>query len=172
MASLDTSMAILPDDFRRTLGHFATGVTVVTVATPEGGVHGMTANAFSAVSLTPPLVLVCVGLNARTHNLLPQRARFGVAVLREDQEAVARYFATTEQKQDAAERLGVRFTITPQGAPLLEGALAQMECSLAASHLAGDHTIFIGQVEQANFSEGRPLLFYRGQFCGLGSTGL
>jgi len=66
----------------------------------------------------------------------------------------------------------MRFTITPQGAPLLDGALAQMECSLAASHLAGDHTIFVGQVEKANFSEGRPLLFYRGQFCGLRNTNL
>lgn len=164
-------MAILPEDFRRTLGHFATGVTVITVVTPDGGVHGMTANAFSAVSLAPPLILVCVGLSARTHGLLPQQARFGVCVLRDDQEGVARYFASPEQKADAAAQLGVKFAFTKQGAPLLEGSLAQMECTLAASHLAGDHTIFIGQVEQANLNEGRPLLFYRGQFCGLSGTG-
>lgn len=162
-------MGILPEEFRRTLGHFATGVTVVTVVTPEGTVHGMTANAFSSVSLEPPLVLVCVGLAARTHGLLPQQQRFGINVLREEQEAPARFFASTEQKQDAAERLGVRFRFTASGVALLEDSLAQMECSLVASHLAGDHTIFVGQVEEVRMNEGRPLLFYRGRFASLGS---
>jgi flavin reductase (DIM6/NTAB) family NADH-FMN oxidoreductase RutF len=163
-------MGILPEEFRRTLGHFATGVTVVTVVTPEGSVHGMTASAFTSVSLEPPLVLVCVGLNARTHGLLPQQQRFGINVLREEQEAPARYFATTEQKQDAAERLGVKFRFTASGVALLEDSLAQMECTLVSSHLAGDHTIFVGQVEEARVGEGRPLLFYRGRFCGLGDV--
>jgi len=160
-------MGILPEEFRRALGHFATGVTVVTVATPEGAVHGMTANAFSSVSLEPPLVLVCVGLNARTHSLILQRGRFGINVLRDDQEAPARFFASAEQKQDAAERLGVKFRFTAGGVALLEGSLAQMECKLVSSHLAGDHTIFVGRVEEARTGEGRPLLFYRGRFCGL-----
>lgn len=157
-------MGILPEEFRRTLGHFATGVTVVTVATPEGAVHGMTANAFSSVSLTPPLVLVCVSVNARTHGLLAQAGRFGISVLREEQEAWARFFASAEQKQDAAEPLGVRFRFTAGGVPLLEGSLARMECALAASHAAGDHTIFVGQVESTSVSEGRPLLFFGGRF--------
>ena len=76
MAASKERRGVTPEEFRRTLGHFATGVTVVTVGTPEGGVHGMTANAFSSVSLDPPLVLVCVGLSARTHGLLPQRGHF------------------------------------------------------------------------------------------------
>jgi flavin reductase (DIM6/NTAB) family NADH-FMN oxidoreductase RutF len=160
-------MAIAPGEFRRTLGQFATGVTVVTVLTPEGAVHGMTANAFTSVSLEPPLVLVCVGTGARTHGLLPQQGRFGISVLREDQEAWARYFASTEQKQDAAERLGVKLRITAGGVALLVDALAQMECTLAASHTAGDHTIFVGEVESATAGEGRPLLFFGGRFRGL-----
>ena len=86
-------------------------------------------------------------------------------MLRDDQEAWARYFASTEQKQDAAERLGVKFRRTENGVALLEGALAQMECTLAASHLAGDHTIFVGQVEESRVGQGRPLLFYGGRFC-------
>jgi flavin reductase (DIM6/NTAB) family NADH-FMN oxidoreductase RutF len=157
-------MAIAPEEFRRTLGQFATGVTVVTVVTPDGSVHGMTANAFTSVSLAPPLVLVCVGHGARTHELLPQRGRFGINVLREEQEAWARFFASTEQKLDAAERLGVKLRFTAGGAALLEDTLAQMECTLAASHIAGDHTIFVGQVENATAGAGRPLLFFGGRF--------
>ncbi len=160
-------MGILPEEFRRTLGQFATGVAVVTVVTPEGAVHGMTANAFSSVSLEPPLVLVCVGLSARTHGLLPQRQRFGINVLREDQEAWAHFFASPEQKQDAGERLGVRFRFSEGGVALLEESLAQMECTLVANHLAGDHTIFVGQVEDAHVRDGRPLLFFGGRFCSL-----
>lgn len=160
-------MGIAPEEFRRTLGQFATGVTVVTVLTPEGAVHGMTANAFTSVSLVPPLVLVCVGQGARTHELLPQRGRFGISVLREEQEAWARFFASTEQKQDAAERLGVKVRFTEAGVALLEDALAHMECTLAASHAAGDHTIFVGEVESATVGAGRPLLFFGGRFRGL-----
>lgn len=162
-------MGILPDEFRRTLGHFATGVTVVTMTASDGSVHGMTANAFSSVSLEPPLVLVCVGVNARTHVLLPEGKRFGISVLRDDQEALARFFAATEQTQEEAERLGARFRRTTQGTALLEGALAQLECTLQASYLAGDHTIFVAQVESASLGEGQPLLFYRGRFCCFGS---
>lgn len=160
-------MAILPDEFRRTLGHFATGVTVVTVEIAAGEVHGMTANAFSAVSLEPPLILVCVGLNARTHSLLPQAPRFGVSLLRNDQEDLARFFASSEPKQEGAERLGVRYRKTAHGAVVLQDCLAHMECTLVASHPAGDHTIYVAQVEEASQHAGEPLLFYRGRFCGL-----
>jgi flavin reductase (DIM6/NTAB) family NADH-FMN oxidoreductase RutF len=160
-------MTIAQDEFRRTLGHFATGVTVVTVMTPEGAVHGMTANAFSSVSLEPPLVLVCVGTGARTHGLLPLQPRFGISVLREEQEAWARYFASSEQRPDAAEQLGVKFRMTEAGVALLEDSLASLQFTLAASHPAGDHTIFVGRVEEARIGAGRPLLFYGGRFRAL-----
>lgn len=162
-------MAVNSEDFRRALGHFATGVTVVTVLRPNGGVHGMTANAFSSVSLDPPLVLVCIGYAARTFEYIPQQRRFGVNILRDHQEAAARYFAAaTDQKPEEVQRLGLRYRATERGTPLIEPCLAQLECALAASHEAGDHTLFIGRVEQAVVHEGRPLLFYRGNFCGLG----
>lgn len=160
-------MAIQPEEFRRALGHFATGVTVVTVLRPDGAVHGMTANAFSSVSLAPPLVLVCVGHGARTYTFISRQKRFGINLLRDDQEEVARFFAKTDQAPEAAGGVGVRYHSTVRGTPLVEPALAQLECSLDAAYEAGDHTIFIGRVEHAVTHRGRPLLFYRGRFCGL-----
>jgi flavin reductase (DIM6/NTAB) family NADH-FMN oxidoreductase RutF len=160
-------MAVSTDEFRQALGHFPTGVTVITVNRGQGEVHGMTANAFTSVSLVPPLVLVCVDHNARTHPLLKEQRRFGVNVLEEQQEALARYFADTHQSQEAAAHLGVRYSFTDRGTPLLQNCLAQLECALVAAHEAGDHTIFVGQVEQLATREGRPLLFYRGRYSQL-----
>ncbi|MGH9774399.1 MAG: flavin reductase family protein [Candidatus Acidiferrales bacterium] len=150
--------------FRRALGHFATGVTVVTVEREPGRVHGMTANSFTSVSLKPPLVLVCVDHAAQTHTLIPERGRFGVNVLGEEQEALAEFFSKPEQSREDAERLNVRFRVTEQGTPVLEGSLMQLECRLFAAHRAGDHTIFVGEVEEIFSVAGRPLLFYRGRY--------
>lgn len=160
-------MAISTDAFRQALGHFATGVTVVTVRRGPGEVHGMTANAFTSVSLVPPLVLVCVDHSARTHPLLLQQERFGVNVLKEGQEALARYFADADQSHEAAAHLGVRYSFTERGTPLLADCLAQLDCARVAAHEAGDHTIFVGQVEHAATGDGRPLLFYRGRYSQL-----
>lgn len=160
-------MAVSQEEFRRTLGHFATGVTVITIVREGELVHGMTANAFCSVSLEPPYVLVCVDHRARSFALLKQRGGFGVNVLREEQEAVARYFADPDQDHETARRLGVHFHFTERGTPLLADCLAQLECTVAAAHEAGDHTIFIGRVEEASVHEGRPLLFYGGRYRAL-----
>jgi len=152
------------EEFRRALGHFATGVTVVTVSGGHDLVHGMTANAFTSVSLQPPLVLVCVDHRARSHALLQQQKRFGINVLREDQEPLARYYADSNQTHEAAAELGVAYATTERGTPWLQDCLARLDCALVETHEAGDHTLFIGQVEQANLGEGRPLLFYGGNF--------
>ena len=164
-------MGVGRDDFRKALGCFATGVTVITVARAAGGVHGMTANAFCSVSLEPPLVLVCVDHSSDTHPLLRAARRFGVSVLREDQQAVARYFAETEKSSQGAERLGVRYRVTARGTPLLEAALAQLDCAVVAAHEAGDHTIFIGEVEEATVAPAAPLLFYAGIYRRLKDDG-
>jgi len=156
--------SVSPEQFRQALGHFATGVTVITVNRGQRQVHGMTANAFTSVSLVPPLVLVCVDHSARTHPLLKEQKRFGVNVLAEEQEALARYFADANQSHETATHQGVRFAFTPRGTPLLETCLAQFECALVAAHEAGDHTIFVGRVEDATIHQGRPLLFYRGRY--------
>ncbi len=162
-------MAVSKDDFRRTLGHFATGVTVITVARDETRVHGMTANAFASVSLEPLLVLVCISHSARTHALVQARRRFGVNVLAEDQRRLAEYFTSPEQDEESAKRLGVSYRRTVLDTPRLEGCLAWLECRLAASHEAGDHTIFVGEVEDVMVRDGRPLLRYLGRYCRLDS---
>ena len=151
-------------EFRRALGHFATGVTVVTVERDGAHVHGMTANSFTSVSLEPPLISVCVDERARILPMLKEKRRFGVSVLKHDQQGISEYFAKPEQPHDAMERLGISYCWTAEKIPLLENVLCQLSCRLSGVHVAGDHTIVIGEVHSANFFEGEPLLFYRGQY--------
>jgi flavin reductase len=151
--------------FRKALSRFATGVTVVTVDRPgDEGAHGMTANAFASVSLEPMLVLVCIGRKAHAHALVRREKRFGISVLTEDQEALARHFAQPNQHPSDEARLHFRFARTKRGTPYIEGALALLECRLVSEFAAGDHTVFIGAVEDMHSSEGRPLLYYRGKY--------
>jgi flavin reductase (DIM6/NTAB) family NADH-FMN oxidoreductase RutF len=151
-------------EFRRALGHFATGVTVITVEREAGHVHGMTANSFASVSLDPPLISVCVDHRARLLPMLKEKQRFGVNVLRREQQAHSEYFAGIEQDPEAQERLGVKFTWTQEKIPLLDNVLCQLSCKLSGLHVAGDHTIVIAEAESAEFFDGEPLLFYRGQY--------
>jgi len=153
-----------PELFRRVLGTFATGVTVITAERAPGQVHGMTANSFASVSLDPPLVLVCVDQNARLLSYLKTVRRFGVSILKDSQQHVSEFFA--EPQQDPADylRLAIRFRYTDTGIPLLEDALAHLACNVAAQYMAGDHTIFIGEVESLEWYEGQPLLYYRRQY--------
>lgn len=161
-------MTVTPTEFRSALGSFATGVTVITVDY-EGEVHGMTANAFSSVSLDPPLVLVCVDHRARTHSHLHARKRFGVNVLAEDQQIISEYYARPAQDHRHAEReAGAHFDRTAHGTPVLNGALAYLECRLHSAQDAGDHTIFIAEVEQVVVRGGDPLLYYRGGYRNIG----
>jgi len=159
---------LLPSlEFRRALGHFATGVTVVTVEREGGCVHGMTANSFASVSLEPPLISVCVDHRARLLPLLKEKQRFGVSVLKQDQRAISEYFAGLEQDPEVQERLGISFHWTKEKIPLLKNVLCQLSCKLSGLHVAGDHTIVIAEVESAKLSEGEPLLFYRGHYHGI-----
>ena len=154
--------------FRTALGCFATGVTVITVDR-EGEVHGMTANAFTSVSLDPMLVLVCVDHRARTHAHLHEKKRFGINVLSESQRAISEYYARSTETHQHAEDAGARFDRTRHGTPVLQGALAYLECRLQTAHEAGDHTIFLAAVENVVVHEGNPLLFFRGKYQGIGN---
>lgn len=147
--------------FRRAMGQFATGVTLVTVA-HDGRVHGMTANAITSVSLEPPLVLVCVGRQRTLHGLLEQAGRFGINVLTAEQEPVARYFARQTDREPS-----YRFITSPPHAPRLEGALAYLDCRVVERLPGGDHTIFLGHVETAETADGDPLLFFGGRYTRL-----
>jgi flavin reductase len=160
-------MPITPREFRTALGRFATGVTVVTVHSEPGKIHGMTANSFASVSLEPMQILVSVNRTALTHSHLLEQKRFAVNILLEDQEPVARYFAMQRQDRVEAERLGIRLSCNERGVPLLWPCLAQLDCDLCVAHESGDHSVFIGNVESAAVYDGRPLLFYASKYAGL-----
>ena len=150
------------------MGCFATGVTIITVDL-DGEVHGMTANAFASVSLDPMLVLVCVDHSTRTHAHLHAKKRFGVNVLCDDQRPISEYYARPERAHDRAEiEAGARFDRTRHGTPMLHGSLAYLECRLHSSEEAGDHTIFIAEVEEAVINKGNPLLFFEGKYRKVG----
>jgi flavin reductase (DIM6/NTAB) family NADH-FMN oxidoreductase RutF len=161
-------MSLNSFEFRRAMGQFATGVTIITVDL-EAEVHGMTANAFASVSLDPPLVLVCVDHSTRTHAHLHAKKRFGINVLSEDQRAISEYYARAERDHEHAETdAGARFDRTKHGTPILHGSLAYLECRLHSAQMAGDHTIFIAEVEDVVVREGEPLLFFRGKYRKVG----
>jgi flavin reductase (DIM6/NTAB) family NADH-FMN oxidoreductase RutF len=163
-------MGVSQAEFRKALGSFATGVTVITVDF-EDKVHGMTANAFSSVSLDPLLVLVCVDHRARTHTHLHARKRFGVNVLAASQQAISEYYALPSPTHENAEReAGARFDRTQHGTPVLQGALAYLECRLHTAQDAGDHTIFIAEVEDVVVRAGDPLLYFRGEYRKIGGS--
>lgn len=149
-----------PDDFRRVLGHFATGVTVITTCDTDGRPAGLTASAFTSVSLEPPLVLVCVDHKSQSFPALVDSGRFAVNILKLGQEAISRRFASTRlDKFDE-----VAFRVSELGLPLIEGSLAQLECTTVSTYAEGDHTIFVGRVERAETGTGEPLLYCRGQY--------
>src|SRR6266852_1822209 len=148
MVSSKTSQPPTPPlssfEFREALGHFTTGVTVLTVEREPGKIHGMTANSFTSVSLDPMLILVCVDQRAKLLPLLEKKKSFGVSVLKAGQEAISEYFAKGKQSAEAEQRLSIHYRWTPSGIPVLEGTLLQLSCEVVASHHAGDYTIFVG----------------------------
>jgi flavin reductase (DIM6/NTAB) family NADH-FMN oxidoreductase RutF len=133
---------------------------VITVD-QEGEVHDMTANALAAVSLDPVLVLVCVDHRARTHAHLHARKRFGVNVLSGDQKAISGYYARPAETHQHPETSGARFDPTALGTPVLQGSMAYLECRSHSTQAAGDHTIFITEVEEVVVRDGDPLLYFR-----------
>jgi flavin reductase (DIM6/NTAB) family NADH-FMN oxidoreductase RutF len=151
-------------EFRLALGQFATGVTVATAARGPNQVHGMTANAFTSVSLDPLLILICVSQSAQLLPLLNRHKRFGVNILKDNQQAISEYFAQTEDDAALESNLGIRYRWTQSGIPLLEDALAHLACIVVASYIAGDHTIFIAEVESLEIFDGEPLLYLRGDY--------
>ncbi len=150
--------------FRRTLGHLATGVTVITTHGDQG-VHGMTANAVTSVSLDPPLILVCVDRRARMLRYIQERSAFGVNLLRETQEPLSRFFARSWKASAPPE---YRFEEWA-GIPYLVGSLGGISCRVYQVLEGGDHAIVLGRVVGLRVDEpaGRPLLFYRGRYAGL-----
>jgi flavin reductase (DIM6/NTAB) family NADH-FMN oxidoreductase RutF len=151
-------------EFRRVMGHFATGVAVVTTLHPDGRPCGATVSAVSAVSLAPTLLLVCLDHASESNRALAQFGSFAVNVLAEGTgEALARRFAGKEDKFQ-----GVRYRREITGAPVLNDALAWMECRVVQALPTGDHTIYVGEVMAADAYPGTPLVYYRGGYGRLG----
>jgi flavin reductase (DIM6/NTAB) family NADH-FMN oxidoreductase RutF len=149
--------------FRSVLGHFPTGVTIVTAFDPSGQPVGLTINSFNSVSLTPPLVLWSLGEKSRLMALFRQSPRYAIHILSTDQRALAERFAS--RAHDRFE--GVEFERSPLGNPVLPGCLAYLECSNHNLHAEGDHTIFIGRVlhcEEAGPPVAAALVFHRSSF--------
>lgn len=157
-------MTIDPDTFRSVLGRFASGITVVTTRDTDQRDVGMTVSAFASVSLRPPLVSICIDHAASMFGALRAATHFGVSVLASDQEALARRFAAMESTHRFD---GIGYERGESGVLLLDDALAHVECRLVAPHEAGDHTVFIGEVERASARDARPLLYYRGGYAQL-----
>jgi flavin reductase (DIM6/NTAB) family NADH-FMN oxidoreductase RutF len=142
---------------RQALGLFASGVTVVTTGSGPDDVHGMTASAFTSVSLDPPLVLVSIATTARMDTEIRDTGRYGVSILGRDMEPHSLHFAGARKIED------VRFVMR-KGVPLLDGAIAHLACTVEASHAAGDHTLHIGRVDALWKRHGEPLVFFTGAF--------
>jgi flavin reductase (DIM6/NTAB) family NADH-FMN oxidoreductase RutF len=153
-AGADSDAAV---EFRRTLGMFATGVTVITTLLDEQ-IHGMTANAFMSVSLQPPLIVISVDRRAKMNNLLNEGVRFGVSVLEERQSVLSDRFAG--RRTDGPEP---EFELVHE-TPLVEGALAHLVARVVRSYWGGDHSLFLGRVEYVRYGEGTPLLFHGGGY--------
>ncbi|HVB32554.1 MAG TPA: flavin reductase family protein [Gemmatimonadaceae bacterium] len=156
-------MTLDPDAFRAVLGRFASGVTILTTRDAAGRDHGMTVSAFCSVSLEPPLVLACVDHTADMHDLLMTLDDVGVSILASGQEALSRRFAELESDRFD----GIGYTRGERGVVLFDEALAHLECRVRHRHAAGDHTVFVCEVERATVRQERPLLYYRGGYAQL-----
>ena len=167
MAERDESGIFSGRDFRDAVGAFATGINVITTRNEENG-YGLTANAFSSVSLDPPLVLICVGSTSQGCEVIQEIGAFAVNVLSDSQEPLSRFFASKDRPRGRDAFRGVPHFEAVSGSPIIEGAAGYVDCSLDAIHEAGDHHIFIGEVLALGIDrEARPLLFHGGKYCEL-----
>lgn len=145
------------EQYREVIGHFASGVTVITTAVGEER-SGTTANAVTSLSVEPPMLLVCLNRESSTGAAIDRSGYFVVNILTEDQEHLAGHFASKDPKKFEA------LPATDVSRPLLHDALAHIECQVTERVTSATHIIFIGLVEAASASEGRPLAYYRGRF--------
>jgi flavin reductase (DIM6/NTAB) family NADH-FMN oxidoreductase RutF len=150
------SLRVTGAEFRRACGRFATGVSIATVLDATGAPHGLTVSSFTSVSLEPPLVLVCLGLEVTNLQLFRAATYFGINVLAADQQALSERFARKgEDRFD-----GLAWDAGATGVPLIPGCLARIECRLYRRLEMGDHDIFIGEMLHADVADGNPLIYF------------
>lgn len=159
-------MPVTSDEFRAALSRFPSGITVVTSIDSSGVFHGITVSAFCSVSLEPPLILACIEKTTGSHNALISSGKFAVNILAARQDELSERFALP--LPDKFE--GVNFRVGIGGVPLLEDSLASLECVLRDAFDGGDHTIFVGEVEEVTIRDGDPLVYYQGSYRDLRGT--
>ncbi len=142
------------------MGYFATGVTVITTKDKEGTPFGLTANAFTSLSLNPPLVLICIDKAVQCYSCFEESRVFAVNVLSEEQEELSYRFATKGIEKFS----GIKWHMGENGVALLDGAIGYIECKVANSYDGGDHTIYVGEIVHASASGDRPLIFFKGSY--------
>lgn len=148
--------------FKLAMSHFASGVTIVTTE-HDGRRYGMTVASFASLSLHPPLVLVCIEKSVKTHDAIIAAQQFGVSILASDQSEISNRFASRSDDKFT----GTEITTGALGLPLISGALTTLECRVREQLAGGDHTIFVGEVAEAETREGAPLLYFRSGYRSL-----
>ena len=151
---------------RRSLGRFATGVTVITCCGADGRPCGITANSFSSVSLDPPLILWNIAKVSNSLEAYLAAEHFAVHILRDDQKSLSEHFARADHTIYA----GINHEISTDMVPIIPGVLARFDCRTYQVHDTGDHFIIIGEVVDHSVSEGQPLLFYKGDYGVMGAS--
>jgi len=160
-------VAISADEFKDALGRWASGFTVITTRAGDR-IHGMTVSDFSGASLSPPLATICASKDSSTTGLIAEGECFGVSVLSEDQQEVSNRFASKKLEHERFD--GVETIELETGAPLLADALVNLDCRLVATHDAGDHVIYVGEIVASVAREGQPLLYFRGAYGRLAAS--
>lgn len=156
------SSVVDPAQLRQVMRGWATGVTVVTTRSPSG-IHGITVNSFTSLSLDPPLCLICIQHDARAHREIPASGGFAVNILAADQAHISDRFAGRTKVEDLF--AGLDLDAAPSGAPVFRDVLGYLDCVLHAELPGGDHTIYVGRVAHAAAcGSGEPLLFYGGRY--------
>ena len=148
------------------MSEFATGVTVITTIDEHNKPHSMTANSFTSVCLEPPVVLVCVAHGTHTHGYVERNGRFGVNILGEDQQELGDYFA--KRPEDRHGQVAYHYSADAHGVPVLDNSMVFMSCQVVGSHVYGDHTVYLGEVQEIRRNDtDNPLLFFRSRWCNL-----
>ena len=153
-------MTVGQDDFKNAMSRFASGVTVVSTKDAAGKLHGITVSAFCSVSLEPPMVLICIEKSTVSHYAFEESGVFVVNILGDSEASASEKFATpfADKFEDVEYYPGI------EGIPVLRDALASLECRLTFSYHGGDHSIFVGQVENVTVRGGAPLVYFRGDY--------
>lgn len=160
-----TSKNVCEDSFKRAMGRFPSGVTIVTTVDDAGNKSGFTASAFSSLSLSPPLILVCLACNADCFDKFNNQNKFAVNIIGDDHQALAFKFAT--KGCDKFE--GGEFAKGETGLPVLTNSPVSLECSTENIYSGGDHIILVGQVEHLKLNDDTPTVWYEGKFHQLSS---